>query len=66
VGTFVATWVGVASVCFIVDAFSRMIVGGRVASHGRTPRVLDAIEMARWFRGHRHDDRRCHSDAGRS
>jgi len=26
--TFVATWAGVAYVCFIVDAFSRMIVGG--------------------------------------
>ena len=29
--TFVATWAGVAYVCFIVDAFSRMIVGWRVA-----------------------------------
>jgi len=28
--TFVATWAGVAYVCFIVDAFSRMIVGWRV------------------------------------
>ena len=49
--TFVATWAGVAYVCFIIDAFSRMIVGWRVASHMRTPRVLDAIEMARWSRG---------------
>ncbi len=30
----------------------------------RTPMVLDAIEMARWARGHRHQDLRCHSDAG--
>ena len=44
--TFVATWAGVAYVCFIVDAFSRMLVGWRVASHMRTPMVLDAIEMA--------------------
>ena len=49
--TFVATWAGVAYVCFIVDAFSRMIVGWRVAGHMRTPMVLDAIEMARWTRG---------------
>ena len=49
--TFVATWAGVAYVCFIVDAFSRMIVGWRVAGHMRTPMVLDAIEMARWARG---------------
>jgi len=62
--TFVATWAGVAYVCFIVDAFSRMIVGWRVASHMRTPMVLDAIEMARWSRGLRHPGLRCHSDAG--
>jgi putative transposase len=62
--TFVATWAGVAYVCFIVDAFSRMIVGWRVAGHMRTPMVLDAIEMARWNRGLRHDGLRCHSDAG--
>ena len=45
--TFVPTWAGVAYVCFIVDAYSRMIVGWRVASHMRTTMVLDAIEMAR-------------------
>ena len=44
---FVPTWADVAYVCFIVDAFSRMIVGWRVASHMRTEMVLDAIEMAR-------------------
>ena len=62
--TFVATWAGVAYVCFIIDAFSRMIVGWRVAGHMRTPMVLDAIEMARWNRGLHHDGLRCHSDAG--
>jgi transposase InsO family protein len=41
-----------------------MIVGWRVASHMRTPMVLDAIEMARWNRGLRHQGLRCHSDAG--
>ena len=62
--TFVATWAGVAYVCFMVDAFSRMIVGWRVAGHMRTPMVLDAIEMARWNRGLHHPGLRCHSDAG--
>jgi putative transposase len=62
--TFVATWAGVAYVCFILDAFSRMIVGWRVAGHMRTPMVLDAIEMARWNRGLHHQGLRCHSDAG--
>ena len=49
--TYVPTWAGVAYVCFIIDAYSRMIVGWRVASHMRTTMVLDAIEMARWSRG---------------
>lgn len=62
--TFVPTWAGVAYVCFIIDAYSRMIVGWRCASHMRTEMVLDAIEMARWGRGTHHDDLRCHSDAG--
>jgi len=43
--TFVPTWAGVAYVCFIIDVFSRMIVGWRCASHMRTDMVLDAIEM---------------------
>lgn len=62
--TFVPTWAGVAYVCFLIDAFSRMIVGWRVASHMRTTMVLDAIEMARWSRGILLPDLVCHSDAG--
>ena len=62
--TYVPTWAGVAYVCFIIDACSRMIVGWRVASHMRTAMVLDAIEMARWSRGTQLTGLRCHSDAG--
>ena len=62
--TFVPTWSGVAYVCFIVDVYSRTIVGWRVASHMRTTMVLDAIEMARWSRGTTLGGLRCHSDAG--
>jgi putative transposase len=62
--TFVSTWAGVAYVCFIVDAFSRMIVGWRVASNMRTAMVLDAIEMARCSRGNTLPGLTCHSDAG--
>jgi putative transposase len=62
--TYVPTWAGVAYVCFITDAFSRAIVGWRVAPHMRTTMVLDAIEMARWSRGTRLAGLRCHSDAG--
>lgn len=62
--TYVATWSGVAYACFIVDAFSRMIVGWRVASNMRTEMVLDALEMARWSRGARLAGLVAHSDAG--
>jgi transposase InsO family protein len=41
--TFVPAWAGVAHVCFIIDAHSRVIVGWRCASHMRTEMVLDAI-----------------------
>lgn len=40
-----------AYVCFIVDAYSRRIVGWRVASNMKTEMVLDALEMARRTRG---------------
>lgn len=58
------TWAGVAYVCFIVDAYSRMIVGWRVAPHMRTDMVLDALEMARWQRGTQLSGLIAHSDAG--
>jgi putative transposase len=62
--TYAATWSGVAYVCFITDAFSRMIVGWRVATNMRTEMVLDALEMARWARGTRLEGLVAHSDAG--
>ena len=45
--TYVPTRTAMAYVCFIVDAFSRRIVGWRVAANMRTDMVLDALEMAR-------------------
>jgi putative transposase len=51
-------------VCFIADAFSRRIVGWRVAGHMRTAMVLDALEMARWSRGTQLEGLVCHSGAG--
>lgn len=62
--TYVATWSGFVYVCFITDAFSRKIVGWRVASHMRTRMVLDALEMARWSRGTQLEGLVTHSDAG--
>ena len=47
--TFVPTWSGVAYVCFIVDAYSRMIVGWQVASTMRTEDLpLQAFNHAVW------------------
>ena len=63
--TYVPTRSGMAYVCFIVDAFSRMIVGWRVAPNMRTEMVLDALEMARRSRGARRlIGLVTHSDAG--
>ncbi|GAU71627.1 putative transposase [Streptomyces sp. NBRC 110611] len=64
----VATWLGFVYVAFVLDVFSRKIVGRRVAGHKRTDLVLDALEMAIWSRDR--DGRRDlsglvhHSDAG--
>ena len=62
--TYVPTRTGMAYVCFIVDAFSRRIVGWRVAANMKTEMVLDALEMARWTRGTRLEGLVAHSDAG--
>jgi putative transposase len=63
--TYVPTRSGMAYVCFIVDAFSRRIVGWRVAANMRTDMVLDALEMARRSRGNRRlVGLVAHSDAG--
>jgi putative transposase len=63
--TYVPTRSGMAYVCFMVDAFSRRIVGWRVAFNMRTEMVLDALEMARVSRGARRlVGLVTHSDAG--
>jgi putative transposase len=63
--TYVPTRSAMAYVCFIVDAFSRRIVGWRVASNMKTEMVLDALEMARRSRGGRRlVGLVAHSDAG--
>jgi putative transposase len=63
--TYVPTRSGIAYVCFIVDAFSRRIVGWRVAANMKTEMVLDALEMARRSRGGRRlVGLVTHSDAG--
>lgn len=50
--TYVFTWEKLGYAAFVVDVFSRRIVGWRVASSMTTDLVLDAIEMALWARDH--------------
>ncbi len=44
--TFVATWVGFVYVAFVIDVFSRAIVGWRVSNSLRSDLALDALEQA--------------------
>ena len=44
--TYVATWRGFVYVAFVVDVFSRRIVGWRVSSSLRSDLALDALEQA--------------------
>ncbi len=66
--TYVPTRAGFAYAAFVIDAFSRFIVGWRVSNSLETGLALDALEQAIWSR--RPDtsdpDRRLvhHSDAG--
>jgi putative transposase len=48
--TYVATWVGVVYVAFVIDAYARRILGWRAATSMRTQLVLDALEQAVWVR----------------
>jgi len=51
--TYVWTRAGFCYAAFVIDAFSRRIVGWRVSSSLRTDLALDALEMAIWSRGGR-------------
>ena len=44
--TYVATWTGFVYVAFVIDVFSRRIVGWRVSRSMQTDLVLDALEQA--------------------
>ena len=44
--TYVATWRGFIYVAFVIDAFSRRIVGWRVSSSLKSDLALDALEQA--------------------
>jgi putative transposase len=48
--TYVPTWAGMVYVAFVIDAYSRRILGWRAATTMRTALVLDALEQALWTR----------------
>jgi putative transposase len=62
--TYVATWSGFVYVAFVIDAFSRFIVGWQAARSLRTDLALDALEMAIWRRRGGLDGLVHHSDRG--
>ena len=63
--TYCSTWSGIVYVAFVVDVFSRRIVGWKAARSMTATLVVDALNMAAWTR--RGTDIAgvvCHSDAG--
>jgi putative transposase len=48
--TYVSTWSGFVYVAFVIDVFSRFIVGWRVSNSLHADLALDALEMAIWRR----------------
>jgi putative transposase len=63
--TYLRCWEGVVFFSFVIDAYSRAIVGWQFADHMRTDLVLDALRMALAQRGGGADVALVHhSDAG--
>ena len=63
--TYCSTWSGVVYVAFIIDVFSRRIVGWKASQSMTASLVIDALNMAAWTRRHQSlDGLVCHSDAG--
>ena len=61
--TYVATWSGFVYVAFVIDVFSRRIVGWRVSRSLRSDLALDALDQALYAR-HDTGDLVHHSDRG--
>jgi putative transposase len=65
--TYVKTFTGWVYVAFILDVFSRMVVGWQASRSLRSDLAIDALEMAVWNRqraGHELDGLVHHSDRG--
>ena len=62
--TYVRTRSGFVYVAFVIDAFSRAIVGWQASTSLRTDLALDALEMAIWARAGELEGLVHHSDRG--
>ena len=62
--TYVRTWSGFVYAAFVIDAYSRMILGWQTSTSLRTDLALDALEMALWRRGDDVEGLVHHSDRG--
>ena len=58
--TYVSTWQGWLYVAFVIDVFTRRIVGWRVSNSMRTNFVLDAMEQAPYARQPERDSSSIH------
>jgi putative transposase len=63
--TYIRCWEGVVFFSFVIDCYSRMVVGWQFAGHRRTELVQDALDMAAAIRGvDEHSVLIHHSDRG--
>lgn len=63
--TYYSTWSGIVYVAFVIDVFSRRLVGWKAARSMTAALVVDALNMAAWTRRHATlDGLICHTDAG--
>jgi putative transposase len=62
--TYVSTYIGFVYVAFVIDVYSRRIVGWAIATHLRTELPLGALDMAVFLRDERLGELVHHSDRG--
>jgi putative transposase len=63
--TYCSTWSAIVYLAFVIDVFSRRIVGWKAARSMQAHLVVDALNMAAWTRrGVSLDGLICHNDAG--
>ena len=62
--TYVPSWSGFVYVAFVIDVYSRSVVGWQASRSLRTELALDALEQALWARNGPFDGLIHHSDRG--